>query len=403
MSLLEENTIRLKIKHWQIIFLCLCLLAPVSGHAQLFKKKNKKKKSEIQGFVLEEGVTPEERQKALERQLVSPVRKMLNRFNFQIEKSYGYFAYQNPLEGVSVIRNPRNDLLYLVPLGEETGTNLPATGYTNWFNRLETTTIDYIDDDSQIVRTDTASFAYSNSGRYNPLTLRVSLSLKKLDRGHFERTGEKRYLDDDLIRVGGGIGFGAMKFRHPSSEQDVDPILRRYSLPETKLSTTKLFGSVSYNFYSLGDFSMLADVYGGVWKIKASQVNKEQVTYDPFFNVGLMFQTTFSKYFKGYIRPSFEMRSYTLADDAISMPHKFTMFSIDLGLLLKYPTYPRNRYVANQVQMEHVFNGKMYRGRPFYKKQNPRYGQNRVRRKPGGSFFPIIKQKKSKKGSGKGN
>ena len=70
-----------------------------------------------------------------------------------------------------------------------------------------------------------------------------------------------------------------------------------------------MFASVTYNFYSLGDFSMLADVYGGVWKIKQSQINSDNINYEPFFNVGLMFQTTFSKYFKGYIRPSFEMRS----------------------------------------------------------------------------------------------
>lgn len=49
------------------------------------------------------------------------------------------------------------------------------------------------------------------------------------------------------------------------------------------------------------------------------------------------------------------------------------------------------------VQMEHVFNGKMYRGRPFYKKQNPRYGQRGVNRKAKGWSFPIIKDKKSKK------
>ena len=368
--------------------------------AQFWKKK-KKKEGNVQGFVLEEAQTPEERKKAMERQLTSPVRKMLNRFNLSVEKSYGYFSYQNPLEGVSVIRNPRNDLLYIVPIGEES-TAQPSVAYSNWFNRFTEVDISRIDDDSQIVRTDTASFVYKNSGRYNPLTLRLSYSIKKLDKGHFERTGEKRYLDDDMLRIGGGIGWGAHKFRHPSSEQDVDPLLRRYQLPETKISTTKMFASVTYNFYSLGDFSMLADVYGGVWKIKQSQINSDNINYEPFFNVGLMFQTTFSKYFKGYIRPSFEMRSYTLANDVISTQHKYSILSIDLGLLFKYPVYPRNKYKADMVQMEHVFNGKMYRGRPFYKKQNPRYGQRGVNRKAKGWSFPIIKDKKSKKGGEKG-
>lgn len=356
----------------------------------------------MQGFVLQEAETPEERQKALERQLVSPIRKTLNQFNFNIEKSYGYFSYQNPMENVSVIRNPSNNLLYIVPLGQESSVQ-PTVAYSNWFNRFTEVNINRIDDDSQIVRTDTTDFVYRNSGRLNPLTLRLSFSLKKLDRGHFERTGEKRRLDEDLLRVGAGIGWGAIKFRHPSSEQDVDPILRRYTLPTTKISTTKMFASLTYNFYSLGDFSMLADVYGGVWKMKETLVNTDNVNYDPFFNVGIMFQTKFSKYFKGYIRPSVEMRSYNIANEQLTIQHQFTTFSIDLGLLLKYPTYPRNKYAAHMVQMEHVFNGKMYRGRPFYKRQNPRYGQRGVNRKESGSSFPIIKEKKSKKGKGNGN
>ncbi|MCO6360638.1 hypothetical protein [Roseivirga pacifica] len=363
--------------------------------AQVFGKK-KKKMSSVGGFTVQEALTPEERKKAMERQLVSPVRKFINRFNFNIEKSYGYFSYKSELTDVSVVRNPRGDLLYIVPLGEETS---PSNAFSNWMTDLTPITINRIDDDSQIVRTDTTSFIYSNNGRYNPLSLRVSFSLKKVDKTHLETTGEKRYLEEDLLRIGGGIGWGKMKFRNPASTQDVDPFLRNYTLPEQEISTTKMYGSITYNAYSLGDFAILADVQGGVWKTKTSQLNQELVTYDPFFNVGVMFQRSFSKYFKGYIRPSVEMRSYTIANEQVSVPHNFTIFSIDFGLLLKYPTYPRNKYKAHMVQMEHVFNGKMYRGRPFYRKQNPRYGQRRNSKKEPGSSFSIRKDKKGDKGN----
>ncbi len=382
-----------------LVFFLSLAVQPVE--AQIFKKK-KKKEGNVQGFVLQEAPTPEEQRKALERQLVSPVRKFLNRFNLQVEKSYGYFTYKNPLEGVSVIRDPSNQFLYIVPIGEEGGGVQPINAYNNWFNRFTELGVDRIDDDAQIVRTDTASVVFTNTGRLNPITLRLTYSFKKLDKGHFQRTGEKRYLDEDLLRIGAGIGFGAIKFRRSYNEQDVDPLLRSYELPTTEFATTKMFASVTYNFYSMGDFSMHADVYGGVWKIKESLINTDNIQYDPFFNVGLMFQTRFSKYFKGYIRPSVEMRSYTMANDFVSVPHQYTIFSIDLGLLLKYPTYPRNKYSADMVQMEHVFNGKMYRGRPFYKRQNPLYGQRGVNRKARGSSFPVIKQKKSKKGAEKG-
>ncbi len=381
-------------------FLLLFVFALIWSHqaeAQLFKRK--KKKTNVSGLVIEEAPDLEKEERKFQRRLVNPIRKTINRFNFSIEKGVGYFSYRNPLSDVSVIRDPRGDQLYIVPLDEEQGLTSPINAFNNWFTDLTPVGIERIDDDSHIVRTDTTSFTYNNNGRINPLTFRFSISLKKLDKGHYERTKEKIYLDDDMIRIGGGIGFGGLRFRNPASSQDVSSLLRGYALPETKLSTTKLFASLSYNMYTLGDYSIHADVLGGVWKVKARQVNTDVVNYDPFFNIGVMFQMKFSKYFKGYIRPSFELRSYTVSNDLVNIQHKFSVFTIDLGLLFKYPIYPRNKYQADQVQMEHIFNNKIYRGRPFYRKQNPRFGQNRIRRKPKGSSFPRPKKNKSRKGN----
>ncbi|OEK00797.1 hypothetical protein BFP97_04415 [Roseivirga sp. 4D4] len=381
-------------------FLLLVVFALVWSHqaeAQLFKRK--KKKTNVSGLVIEEAPDLEKEERKFQRRLVNPIRKTINRFNFSIEKGVGYFSYRNPLNDVSVIRDPRGDQLYIVPLDEEQGLTSPINAFNNWFTDLTPIGIERIDDDSHIVRTDTSSFTYNNNGRINPLTFRFSISLKKLDKGHYERTKEKIYLDDDMIRIGGGIGFGGLRFRNPASTQDVSSLLRGYTLPETKLSTTKLFASLSYNMYTIGDYSIHADVLGGVWKVKAKQVNTDVVNYDPFFNIGVMFQMKFSKYFKGYIRPSFELRSYTVSNDLVNIQHKFSVFTIDLGLLFKYPIYPRNKYQADQVQMEHIFNNKIYRGRPFYRKQNPRFGQNRIRRKPIGSSFPRARKNKSRKGN----
>ena len=373
------------------LFTVFILICQPQAQAQFKLFGKKKKKTNVSGFSIEKGVSPEEKQKVLERQLVNPVRKFLNGFNFHIEKSLGYFSYQSELTDVSVIRDPTGQQLYIVPLGEEGSVTPPVNTFSNWMTDLTLLTINRIDDDSQIVKTDTVNFVYKNSGRINPWIFRLDYSFKKVDKDHQKRTGEKRYLDEDQFRIGTGIGFGSFKFKNSAHSQDVDPLLRNYALPNTKISSTKMFGSISYNAYSMGNLAIIADVYGGVWKTKTSDLNQELVTYDPFFNVGIMFQTTWSKYFKGYTRTAVEFRSYTMANDLVSVPHNFTIFSIDFGLILKYPTYPRNKYKAHMVQMEHVFNGKMYRGRPFYKKQNPRTGQRRNSRKEGGSSFPVIK------------
>lgn len=367
----------------------LVALHTVPVEAQLFGRR--KKKTNVSGFTIQEAPTEEERKKALERQLINPVRKFLNGFNLHVAKSYGYFDYKSELTDVTVLRDPTNQQLYIVPLGEEASVTPPINAYSNWFTDLTPLEINRIDDDSQVLRTDTVSLIYTNYGRVNPWNFRLDYSFKKVDKAHQQRTGEKRYLDEDQFRIGAGISFGAFKFKQSAHQQSADPILRSYALQKTKISSTKMFGSASYNLYSLGDLSILADVYGGVWKSKTEDINSEYVTYDPFFNIGIMFQTTWSKYFKGYIRPSFEMRSYTMANELVSVQHKFNVFSIDLGLILKYPTYPRNKYSAHMVQMEHVFNGKMYRGRPFYQKQNPRTGQRRNSRRGADSSFPIKK------------
>lgn len=367
-----------------LVFLLLAAtFTPEVAQAQLFKKKDKppkekkdkkkkKKKGEggYEGFAPQQALTPEEQRK----KMINPVRKVLNMFNVSVEKGWGYFSYQNQLTGVSVVRNPRGDLLYILPSGETTGQG-PFNAYNNWFSGLDGVNITRIDDDAEIVNTDTTSFVYENNGRINPFTLRLSFSIRKVDKAHLKRTGERIYSDDELLRIGGGISFGNLKFRNNRNTQEISTRLRSFQLPITEINTTKMFGSVTYNAYRYGDLSLLLDLSGGVWKTKANQVDQTFVNYDPFFNVGLIFEQKVSKYFKVYIRPSFEVRQFSLTNDAISVPHQFSIFTIDIGALIKYPTYPRNRFKAHRVKMEHVFNGKIYRGRSIFQRQNPRTGQ----------------------------
>ncbi|MGW8123184.1 hypothetical protein ACV07N_11045 [Roseivirga echinicomitans] len=354
-------------KHGRLLILLLLLssMASLEVDAQIFKKK---KNNDVQAFA------PGEAPETKETLMVSPMRVILNKFNLQLEKGYGFFLYQNELTDVSVVRNPRGDQLYLVPLGQE-ATSGPYNAYSNWFNNLTPIDIFRIDDDAQIVRTDTAAVIYKNSGRINPLTLRLSFSFNKVDKLRLKTTGERVRSDQELLRVGVGISKGAFKFKNTVNYQEVDDRLGSFNLPQTKISTTKLFGSLTYNAYTFMDFSFMVDASGGVWKTKSSDLNQDLVTYDPFFNIGFILEKKVSKYFKLYLRPSFEMRKYSLTDEFMSTSHALSLFTIDIGALIKYPTYPRNKHGANRVQMEHVFEGKIYRGRSIFQPQNPRTGQ----------------------------
>lgn len=359
-----------------MIALVALLVVPDEVHAQGKKKekKSKKKKREYQGFIPPEELTPEQRR----ARMVNPVRKFFNQFNLSVEKGYGFFSYQNTLNGLNVVRSPAGDLLYIVPGSAKVGSG-PVTGYRNWFNDLEPVNIPRIDDDAEVVNAN--NLVYRNSGRLNPLTLRLSYSIRKVGKGNLKGTGERIMTDNELLRIGGGISFGRINFKNEVNTQNVSSRLGNFRLPVTRVSTTKVFGSVTVNAYQYGDLSLLADVSAGIWKIRSRQFNRDLVKHDPFFNIGLIFEKKFSKYFKVYIRPSFEMRRFRLTNEAISVSHRFSIFTIDIGALIKYPVYPRNRFKAHRVQMEHVFRGRIYRGRSIFQRQNPRIGQHGLSRK----------------------
>ena len=340
------------------------------------KTKNKKGKEQQELFVPPKA-KPSQRSN---EPYVNPIRKVLNQFNFSFETGGALFDYKHELTDVSLVRNPRGDLLYIIPAGQE-GTPGPFDAYSNWFNDLTPVQIDRIDDDAEVLRADTAQVTYENSGTIRPITLRVSFSIKKLDKEHLKTTGNRRFSDDELVRIGGGVSFGSTEFRNNIHVQDVHGRIGSFRLPVTKTSATQVFGSITYNAYQRGDWSLQLDALVGTWKMKTTDFNKEVINYDPFFNIGVAMERKFSKYFKVYLKPAIEFRNYTISNDPIEVSHKMTVFSLNLGFLIKYPTYPRNRYKAHHVQMEHVFGGRIYRGRSIFRRQNPRIGQNYIRRR----------------------
>ena len=355
----------------------ICMLGSYSNDVYGQKRSRKKKdQKEQELFVPPKANTS----KKSNEPYVSPVRKALNQFNFSLETGGTLFDYKHELTDATLVRNPRGDLLYIIPAGQER-TFGPFDAYSNWFNDLTPVEINRIDDDAEIFRTDSTKVIYENSGRATPITLRVSFSIKKFDREHFKTTGNRRFSEDELVRIGGGVSFSSTEFRNKIHVQNVHDRIGSFRLPVTKTSATKYFGSVTYNAYQRGDWSLQLDVLAGTWKMKAADFNKEAISYDPFFNIGIIMEKRFSKYFKVYIRPAVEFRNYTIPNDQIDISHKMTLFSLNLGFLVKYPTYPRNKYKAHHVQMEHVFGGRIYRGRSIFRRQNPRIGQNYIRRK----------------------
>jgi hypothetical protein len=87
-----------------------------------------------------------------------------------------------------------------------------------------------------------------------------------------------------------------------------------------------------------------------------------------------------SEYFRLFVRPSYEIRSYTLnfAETGQSIDHKFNAFYINVGATYRIPELRRCFLKTCKAQMNHAHGNREYRSRvhPIYKKQNPHYGEN---------------------------
>ncbi|NJM94278.1 MAG: hypothetical protein HC842_06105, partial [Cytophagales bacterium] len=83
-----------------------------------------------------------------------------------------------------------------------------------------------------------------------------------------------------------------------------------------------------------------------------------------------------------YLRPSFEFKSFEVATPTVgTLAYRANSFELSIGVVYNLPELPRSPIKSDRIQMKHVITSpksgaKMeVRGQPFYKKQNPNYGE----------------------------
>ena len=313
----------------------------------------------------------------------NPLRKLLNQFNFSFELGTGFFNHNQEISNAYLVRTQTPEpWLYIFPIEDINNPPIsPFNAETNWFNNSRPVVFDQLHPGDVVLRTDTASVTFKNKGTFRPFNFRVSFSIKKVNKLHLKTTGQRMYKDEDLVRFGAGISFGKVQYETNVFTAKGHPEFGDLWVPIRESTQRKFYGTVSVSAINYLDFTMFLDLEFGTWQFKSQDFNTEQVLYDPFYSVGLTFEKKFSKYFKVHIRPAVEFRNYNFEAGDITIPNKISMFSLNIGFLIKYPTYPRNKNRGHMVQMEHIYNGKIYRGRSVFRRQNPRIGQNQRRLK----------------------
>ncbi len=187
------------------------------------------------------------------------------------------------------------------------------------------------------------------------------------------------HLDIQRFRIGAGYAFEVqgLKKLKPNTGGDFEykPVMQ---------------STMSRRFYVLlgGKF-----YHWKGWDYHAEfQIGK--VTYGPrydktllsngiYFNIGIPIEYEFSEYFWFFVRPSFEIRNYSLAmpvqypDSGIPETYTFKQPTVyvNVGFRYKFPEIRRCPVKACHTQLKHVHGNKEFRGQPFYKEQNPGTGE----------------------------
>jgi hypothetical protein len=141
----------------------------------------------------------------------------------------------------------------------------------------------------------------------------------------------------------------------------------------------KYYGMAGISFYRIDKFLFTGDVHVGGYK-PGKNFDASQIKKGVYANAGVTIEHEFSEYLKAFLRPSFEIKNYTitLPNSDKTIPHYINAFYVNIGLTYAIPELPRCFHSECHSQMNHVHGDREYRSRMhrIWKKQNPLYGEN---------------------------
>lgn len=283
------------------------------------------------------------------RESVGAFRKILTRITFGANLGYGNTYFSNQLTGLGIYQLPGvNPQIFDVNT---------LTRYGNWVN------------DPTVDKTPPLGSAFvSNPGAANvEFTgngLNIPLNL-------FLYYGFNRY------RIGAGYSYELMSIGTLTPNLLTDKV-NTLQLASPTGFVRKYYLMLGASFYRYGDYLFTGDIHIGDFKPTGNYA--ATVTGGMYFNLGVTVEREFSEYFKVFVRPSYDFKSYTvpLPGSSKSIENSMNALYFSVGVTYRIPELPRCFLDDCHVQINHAHGNKEYRSRrhPFYKKQNPGYGEN---------------------------
>lgn len=303
----------------------------------------------------------------------SYVRTVLNMFSVGAAAGVNATYFHQDLSGFSVYSGSEG--LFLIS-SEEALNPENMTGVSNWLNNPQTTEglnsrspysvpypvlTDPLDNPllrnrAVLINNDTAQLSYSAIPLGLPFTLYLTFDYQR------------------VFRIGAGATFERMAAAEmsPSAYNDV---LQAYTPDFRHTWNRKLFFMAGYQYHKWWDYSFVVDAHFGNFRL-GNAFNRELATESFYFNIGIPVEKNISEYFRLIIRPSVDIKGYTMAlNNAPAINTSMTTFNVQIGIELSYPKFPKCFLDACKTQMEHTHFHKKYRGQSIFKKQNPKIGQ----------------------------
>lgn len=286
----------------------------------------------------------------IERHGGSMFRALLSKVNISISTGYGQTFFKHELEGYGILQMPDS-----VP--KIFNSNQVSAGYTNWFNKASAST-NNPPTGSFLVNSDTATIGFKSRGYNIPLKAML-------------------HVEFDRYRIGGGYSVEYMHigdFQPISYSSDISS----FSPNASSIAMQKYFGMIGGTVYRYYEYALVVDANIGGYSL-GKHFDKSIIKKGAFFNIGARLERDFSEYFRLFIRPSFELKSYKLnIPESGSITHKFNAVYVNVGMTYRLPDLRRCPFKKCRIQINHAHGNREYRSRvhPFYKKQNPHYGEN---------------------------
>jgi hypothetical protein len=282
-----------------------------------------------------------------------PLIELLSKFSFEASSGYNGTFYRHNLQGFSILNHNNN--IYLLDNRRGPG-NFLASGYRDWVSDPRELKLLNPQSENILVNSDTTYVGYKAYGGGVPINLIVHYKYERF------RVGLGTSIE--LHRIG--------KF-NPTNHKEILP---SFELEQNLTVKTRFFGLFGVKVWEYGDYSFYADTQFGLYDLGNAFV-PDLLDKSMFFNFGAVAEKNISEYFRVFGRASFDTKSYQSAfpETNVVVNHSLPGVFFHFGVSLSVPEKPRCKTNNCQVQMMHLHGGREYRGQPFYKKQNPGYGE----------------------------